>query len=138
MKHFQSIPYSDEPSFSTPFITEILFFMIHVSLQKFTHFFYGYGFFLAFWGFIFWHKPSQSSIWDHCTAIFAIKPLVLLFDLSKERPILGDHPKAHIHEIRRISCRFHEIWQISGEIWRILCRFHVTPAGFRKTNCQEW
>ena len=30
-----------------------------------------------------------------------------LFGLSKERPILGDHPKAHIHEIRRISCGFH-------------------------------
>ena len=26
-----------------------------------------------------------------------------LFGLSKERPILRDHPKAHIHEIRRIS-----------------------------------
>ena len=35
------------------------------------------------------------------------------FGLSKERPILGDHPKAHILEIRRIS---HEIRQIS-------CRF---------------
>ena len=37
----------------------------------------------------------------------------LLFGLSKERPILGDHAKAHIldfHEIRRIS---REIWQIS-------------------------
>ena len=30
-----------------------------------------------------------------------------IFGLSKERPILGDHPKAHIHEIRRISCGFH-------------------------------
>ena len=30
-----------------------------------------------------------------------------LIGLSKERPILGDHPKAHIHEIRRISCGFH-------------------------------
>ena len=27
--------------------------------------------------------------------------------LSKERPILGDHPKAHIHEIQWISCGFH-------------------------------
>ena len=26
-----------------------------------------------------------------------------LFGLSKERPILDHHPKAHIHEIRRIS-----------------------------------
>ena len=30
--------------------------------------------------------------------------LQVLFGLSKERHILGDHPKAHIHEIRRISC----------------------------------
>ena len=35
-------------------------------------------------------------------------PPVLFFDihifgLSKERPILDHHPKAHIHEIRRIS-----------------------------------
>ena len=54
----------------------------------------------------------------------------LLFGLSKERPILGDHPKAHIHEIRWISYGFHEIWQISGEIWWISCRFQVKPAGF--------
>ena len=32
-----------------------------------------------------------------------------VFGLSKERPILDHHPKAHIHEIRRIS----------GEIRRI-------------------
>ena len=43
-----------------------------------------------------------------------------LFGLSKERPILGDHPKAHIHEIRPIS----------GEIRRISCRFHLKSAGF--------
>ena len=30
-----------------------------------------------------------------------------IFGLSKERPILGDHPKVHIHEIRRISYGFH-------------------------------
>ena len=29
---------------------------------------------------------------------------ILMFGLSKERPTLGDNPKAHIHEIRRISC----------------------------------
>ena len=43
-----------------------------------------------------------------------------MFGLSKERPILGDHPKAHIHEIR----------QISGEIWRISGGFHVKSARF--------
>ena len=31
----------------------------------------------------------------------------VIFGLSKERPILGDHPKAHIHEIRRISHEIH-------------------------------
>ena len=40
---------------------------------------------------------------------------VFIIGLSKERPILGDHPKAHIHEIRRIS----------GEIWQISCGFHA-------------
>ena len=63
---------------------------------------------------------------------------VMLIGLSKERPILGDHPKAHIHEIRRISCGFHEIWQISGEIHWISCGFHLKSGGFRKTNCQGW
>ena len=50
-----------------------------------------------------------------------------LIGLSKERPILGDHPKAHILEIRRIS---HEIWRISGEIWWISCRFQVKSSRF--------
>ena len=43
----------------------------------------------------------------------------VLFGLSKERPILDHHAKAHIHEIRRILYGFYEIWQISGEIWWI-------------------
>ena len=64
-----------------------------------------------------------------------------MFGLSKERPILGDHPKAHIHEIQwillnladfmwisceicQISCGFHEIRWISGEICQISCGFH--------------
>ena len=29
--------------------------------------------------------------------------MIAVIGLLKERPILGDHPKAHIHEIRRIS-----------------------------------
>ena len=41
--------------------------------------------------------------------------------LLKERPILGDHPKAHIHEIWWISC---EICQISGEICQISGEIH--------------
>ena len=36
-----------------------------------------------------------------------------MFGLSKERPILDHHPKAHIHKIRRISP---EIQRISREI----------------------
>ena len=61
-----------------------------------------------------------------------------MFGLSKERPILDHHAKAHIHEIRRIS----------GEIRRISYGFQVKSggfrtdfmksAGFRKANCQEW
>ena len=31
----------------------------------------------------------------------------LMFGLSKERPILDHHAKAHIHEIRRISGEIH-------------------------------
>ena len=44
-------------------------------------------------------------------AIFNISKV--MFGLLKERPILGDHAKAHIHEIQWIS---HEIWQITHEI----------------------
>ena len=36
-----------------------------------------------------------------------------LIGLSIERPILDHHPKAHVHEIRRISYGFHEIRRIS-------------------------
>ena len=54
-----------------------------------------------------------------------------MFGHSKERPILGDHPKAHIHEIRQISCgfhvksgRFHADFMKSG-------RFQVRSTRFR-------
>ena len=50
--------------------------------------------------------------------------LGFLFGLSKERPILGDHPKAHIHEI----------WWISGEIWQISCEIHPKPYKIRCFN----
>ena len=43
------------------------------------------------------HRPTPCLSW---CAFFKGN----LIGLSKERPILGDHPKAHIHEIRRISC----------------------------------
>ena len=42
-----------------------------------------------------WFSDHISCIIEHDKGMFG---------LSKERPILGDHPKAHIHEIRRISC----------------------------------
>ena len=42
-----------------------------------------------------------------------------VFGLSKERPILGDHPKTHIHEI----------WWISCEINR-----HSLPTALHKTE----
>ena len=51
----------------------------------------------------------------------------ILIGLSKERPILGHHAKAHIHEIRWIS---DEIQWISGEIWQISCGFHLKSARF--------
>ena len=61
-----------------------------------------------------------------------IQGVFCMIGLSKERPVLGDHPKAHIHEIQWISCgfhvkssRFHEIWWISHEIWWISCEIHL-------------
>ena len=36
--------------------------------------------------------------------ILKVHILCAIFGLSKERPTLGDHPKAHIYEIRQISC----------------------------------
>ena len=58
----------------------------------------------------------------------------------KTRPILGDHPKPHIHEIRwiswnpadfvRISWNLADFVQISGEIWQILCGFQMKSDGF--------
>ena len=59
---------------------------------------------------MFWYIPNKLSIrvqW------LLVKYQSSLVGLSKERPILDHHPKAYIHEIRRISP---EIWRISGEI----------------------
>ena len=66
-------------------------------------------------------RPVQSLAPVLDLPLRRVGHLKQLIGLSKETPILGDHPKAHIHEIRRIS----------GEIRLISC-------GFRKTNCQEW
>ena len=43
----------------------------------------------------------------------------MIFGPSKERPILGDHPKAHIHEIRWISQikYFKKALQFYGVLW---------------------
>ena len=58
-----------------------------------------------------------------------------IFGLSIERPILDHHPKAHVHEIRRISYGFHEIRRISygfHEIRRISYGFHE----IRRISCE--
>ena len=68
-----------------------------------------------------------------------------MFGLSIERPILDHHPKAHVHEIRRISwnpadftmksSRFHhEIWRISGEIHEIWRISPLKSGGFHLWN----
>ena len=85
-----------------------------------------------------------------------LHPLVLnwIFSLLKERPILGDHPKAHIHEIRQISCEIHpkpykircfnknsSVWGVQGggydpgfhEIWG-----HSPSPAFIKLNSFGW
>ena len=76
-----------------------------------------------------------------------------IFGLSMERPILDHHPKAHIHEIQRISwnpadftmksSRFHEIceiWWISGEIQQISGEIHPKPYKIRcfSKNSSVW
>ena len=50
-------------------------------------------------------KSNANSITAQCTLCVAATRVTIswLIGLSKERPILGDHAKAHIHEIRRIS-----------------------------------
>ena len=53
-----------------------------------------------------------------------------MFGLSKERPILGHHAKAHILK----SGGFHEIWQISPAIWQISCEIHPKPYKIRCFN----
>ena len=52
-----------------------------------------------------------------------------LIGLSKERPILGDHPKAHIHEIRWI------LRNLADFTWNLVDfmksgRFHMKSSGF--------
>ena len=71
---------------------------------------------------VLYHTHQLWNVWNFLTIEWAC----LLFGLSKEKPIFGDHPKAHIHEIWRIS---HEIWQISCEINR-----HSLPTALHKTE----
>ena len=54
-----------------------------------------------------------------------------MIGLSKERPILDHHAKAHIHEILWI---LGEIWWISGEIWQISGEIHPKPYKIRCFN----
>ena len=73
--------------------------------------------------------------------------MILLFGLSKERPILGHHAKAHIFEIRRISCEIHpkpykircfnknsSVWGGGGGVQGggYDPGFHVKSAGFHE------
>ena len=52
-----------------------------------------------------------------------------MFGLSKERPILDHHPKAHIHEIRRIS------WNLADFVKsRISPEIHPQPCKVRCFN----
>ena len=44
------------------------------------------------------NESAGPSVWGRGPNVFCY-----MFGLSKERPILDDHPKAHIHEIRRES-----------------------------------
>ena len=53
---------------------------------------------------------------------------VALIGLSKERPILDHHAKAHIHEIRRISYGFYE-FQVKSA--RFCTDFRWNPVDFR-------
>ena len=50
---------------------------------------------------------DAASLWKYCRLYVKTKEsgivLWTFIGLSKERPILGDHPKAHIHEIWQIS-----------------------------------
>ena len=61
--------------------------------------------------------------------------------LSKERPILDHHAKAHILDFMK-SGGFHTDFMKSDGFQVKSARFHtqfqVKSAGFRKTNCQEW
>ena len=56
-------------------------------------------------------ETTNICMWIHtvCNCLCPIR----LIGLSIERPILDHHPKAHVHEIRRISYGFHEIRRIS-------------------------
>ena len=82
-----------------------------------------------------------------------------LLVFAKERPILDHHAKAHIHEIRRISCGFHLkstrfhvdfTWNLPDFVWSFTWNppdftcwnppdFTCwNPADFERHNCQEW
>ena len=54
-----------------------------------------------------------------------------MFGLSKERPTLGDHVKAHISG-------FHEIRQISHEIRQISVDFMISSGFNVKSNCKPY
>ena len=88
------------------------FFSNSISLRLLLHMFQQFP---AHWGINYCDLTLRSTIQK-------LSPY-FIFGLSKERPILDHHAKAHIHEIRWISG---EIWQIS---WNPL-DFRWNPADF--------
>ena len=99
-----------------------------------------------------WNTHAQCGSFDllYTTQFMQLKPIVqwrqiskedmqecLLFGLSIERPILDHHPKAHIHEIRRISWNPADFTMKSGgfhEIREIRRISPVKSGGFHPWN----
>ena len=87
-----------------------------------------------------WYKGKH--IWTKCVLKKKLTlRIVQMFGLSKERPILDHHPKAHIHEIWRISWNLADFrWNLVDFIWiswnladfiRISYRFQVKSGRFQ-------
>ena len=102
------------------------------------------------WTFFRNHNVGNRIITSEIPFDINNRPIVLV-GLSKERPILGHHAKAHIFEIRRISCEIHakpykircfnknsSVWGGAGRgLWsRIsceICRISQNPPDFMKS-----
>ena len=65
----------------------------------------------------------------------------VMFGLSIERPILDHHPKAHIHEIRRISWNLADFTMKSGGFHEIREIWWISPmksSGFHPWNLADF